>query len=259
MTGAASGSVLLQPLHVPLWIDLAAVMVGALAGAAIAAREELDVFGALLLAVVMGLGGGIVRDLLLGLRPVAVTSPYYLPTVTVAALAGLLFTSLMRRLRAIFVLLEALSDGLFMLVGVGKALYYGLPDVSAIFVGVCAAVGGGILADLLAGRPAAVIHRGPWNATAALVGASVYVTANAMHVDVAVSQAVGFLVVVAMRLASLRWDLQTPFPPDVPQRLNALRRQKGGPASRSGDDSSGDDSSHDSSRDDSPDGDQPPA
>jgi uncharacterized membrane protein YeiH len=246
MNGAVSGSLLVSPLHVPLWIDLTAVVVGALAGAAIASREELDVFGALLLAVVMGLGGGIVRDLLLGVRPVAVTSPYYLPTVAVAALAGLLFISLMLRLRAMFVLLEALSDGLFMVVGVGKALYYNLPDVSAIFVGVCAAVGGGILADLLAGRAAAVIKRGPWNATAALVGASVYVTADALHVSIAVSQAVAFLVVVAMRLSSLRWDLQTPFPPDVAQRL-ARRRQNGEPASRSGGNPSGepgDDSSN---------------
>jgi uncharacterized membrane protein YeiH len=236
MNGAVSGSPLLYPLHVPLWIDLAAVVVGALAGAAIAAREELDVFGALLLAVVMGLGGGIVRDLLLGLRPVAVTSPYYLPTVAVAALAALLFISLMRRLRAIFVVLEALSDGLFMVVGVGKALYYNLPYVSAIFVGVCAAVGGGILADLLAGRTAAVIQRGPWNATAALVGASVYVTGDALHVDIGVSQAVAFMVVVAMRLSSLRWDLQTPFPPDVAQRLTRLRRRNGEQASRSSED-----------------------
>jgi uncharacterized membrane protein YeiH len=239
MNGAVSASLLLYPLHVPLWIDLAAVAVGALAGAAIAAREELDVFGALLLAVVMGLGGGIIRDLLLGVRPAAVTSPYYLPTVAVAALAGLLFTSLMRRLRALFVVLEALSDGLFMVVGVGKALYFNVPDVSAIFVGVCAAVGGGILADLLSGRPAAVIQRGPWNATAALVGASVYVTLDALNVDIGVSQAVGFLVVVAMRLSSLRWDLQTPFPPDLVQRLTSRKRR---PGPSSGDDSTGDDS-----------------
>jgi uncharacterized membrane protein YeiH len=99
---------------------------------------------------------------------------------------------------------------------------------------VCAAVGGGILADLLAGRTAGVIQRGPWNATAALVGASVYVTADALHVDIGLSQAVAFLVVVAMRLSSLRWDLQTPFPPDVAQRLNSLRRRGGEPASGSG-------------------------
>ena len=93
-----------------------------------------------------------------------------------------------------------------------------------------------------------MIQRGPWNATAALVGASVYVTADALHVDIAVSQAVAFLVVVAMRLSSLRWDLQTPFPPDVAQRL-AHRRRNGAAVTRSGD-SAGDGSS---------DGSEPPA
>jgi hypothetical protein len=96
-TGAVARSVLIGHLQVPLWIDLAPVVVGALAGAGVAARQRFDVVGALLLAVVMGLGGGIIRDLLLGLRPVAVTSRYYLPTVAAAALAGFLFTSLMRR------------------------------------------------------------------------------------------------------------------------------------------------------------------
>jgi uncharacterized membrane protein YeiH len=70
--------------------------------------------------VVMGLGGGIVRDLLLGLRPVAVTSRYYLPTVAAAALAGFLFTSLMRRFGTMFVVLDAFSVGLFMIVGAEK-------------------------------------------------------------------------------------------------------------------------------------------
>lgn len=73
VTSAAPQAPLTHPLQVPLWIDLAAVVVGALAGAGVAVRERLDAVGVLLLAVVIGLGGGIVRDLLLGLRPVAVT------------------------------------------------------------------------------------------------------------------------------------------------------------------------------------------
>jgi Glycine transporter len=134
-----------HPLQVPFWIDLTAVVVGALAGASVAARQRLDAFGALLLAVVMGLGGGIVRDLLLGLRPAAVTSPYYLPTVAAAALAGFLFASLVRRFERTFAVLDAISVGLFTVVGVEKSLLYDLPYVSAIFIGVSAAVGGGLL------------------------------------------------------------------------------------------------------------------
>jgi uncharacterized membrane protein YeiH len=220
MAGAAAGVPLVHPLQVPLWIDLTAVVVGALAGAGIAARERFDVMGALLLAVVMGLGGGIIRDLLLGLRPVAVTSPYYLPTVAVAALAGLLFASLLRRFGAALIILEALSAALFTVVGVEKALLYHLPYASAIFIGVAAAVGGGVLADLISGRPVEVVRHGPWNATAALAGASAYAVTAVLDAPTGVSQAVAFAVVVAMRLAALRWGLQTPLPGEVSQKLS---------------------------------------
>lgn len=225
VTGAATRAALIHPLQVPLWIDLTAVVVGALAGAGVAARERLDVIGALLLAVVMGLGGGILRDLLLGLRPAAVTSPYYLPTAAAAALVAFLFSSLTRRFGKIAVILDALSAGLFMIVGVEKALLYNVPYVSAIFIGVVAAVGGGLIVDLIAGRPVELIHRGPWNATAALVGASVYAAAAALGAPTGLSQVAGFLVVVAMRLASLRWGLQTPLPVDLGQKLTPRRRQ----------------------------------
>jgi uncharacterized membrane protein YeiH len=72
----------------PLWIDLTSVVVAALAVAAVAVEERFDLVGGIPLAVVMDLGGGIIRDVLLGLRPVAVTNHYYLPTVTAAALAA---------------------------------------------------------------------------------------------------------------------------------------------------------------------------
>ena len=215
----------IHPFQVPLWIDLTAVVVGALAGASVAARQQLDAIGALLLAVIMGLGGGIVRDLLLGLRPVAVTSRYYLPTVAAAALAGFLFASLVRRFERTFAILDAMSVGLFTIVGVEKALLYDLPYVSAVFIGVCAAVGGGLLVDLIAGRPVEVIRRGPWNATAALVGASGYAVAAAADAPTGVSQAIAFLLVVIMRLTALRWGLQTPLPADVGQKLTSRRTQ----------------------------------
>jgi uncharacterized membrane protein YeiH len=225
VAGAATRAALIHPLQVPLWIDLTAVVVGALAGAGVAARERFDIIGALLLAVVMGLGGGILRYLLLGLRPAAVTSPYYLPTAAAAALVAFLFSGLTRRFGKIAVILDALSAGLFMIVGVEKALLYNLPYVSAIFIGVVAAVGGGLIVDLIAGRPVELIHRGPWNATAALVGASVYAAAVALGAPAGLSQLVGFLVVVTMRLASLRWGLQTPLPADLGQKLTPRRRR----------------------------------
>ena len=224
VAAAAARAALARPLQVPLWTDLAAVVVGALAGAVTAARERFDVFGVLLLAVVMGLGGGIARDLLLGLRPVAVTSQYYLPAAAGAALAGLLFTSLVGRLGLVFTLLEALSDALFTIVGVEKALLYNLPYVSAAFIGVTAAVTGGLLADMLAGRTTEAVKRGPWDATAALAGAVVYIATASPGAPDWVSRTAAFVVVVGMRLAAARWGLSNPALPDVGHRLASRAR-----------------------------------
>jgi uncharacterized membrane protein YeiH len=214
-----------HPLQVPLWIDLTSVVVAALAGAAVAVEERFDPVGGILLAVIMGLGGGIIRDLLLGLRPVAVTNHYYLPTVTVAALAGYVFASLLRRFGTPFAVLDAMATGLFTVVGVEKALLYDLPYPSAIFIGVAAGVGGGLIVDLIAGRPVGIVHRGPWNATAALAGAVVYTVLADLDTPTGYRQAAAFAVVVATRLASLRWGLQTPLPDDLIHKFMPRRHQ----------------------------------
>jgi uncharacterized membrane protein YeiH len=212
---------------VPLWIDLSAVAVGALAGAGMAARRRFDVVGVLILAALSGLGGGIVRDVLLAVRPVAVTNDAYLPTVAVAALVGLAATRLLDRWRSVVVTLDTFSIALFTLVGVEKALLYDLEWPAAVFIGICSGVGGGILVDLLAGRPVEVVHRGPWNATAALLGGLVYAVLAAWGAPTGVAEAACIVVVVAARLASLRWGLETPLPEDVGRALarrSPLRR-----------------------------------
>lgn len=207
-----------EPLQVPLWIDLAAVVVGALAGAGTAVRERFDMIGVLLLAVVMGLGGGIIRDVLLGLRPVAVTDRAYLPTVVGAAIVGLLFASALQRFSPLFRVLDAFALGLFTLVGVEKALLYDVPYASAVFIGVCAAVGGGILVDVLSGSPVEVVRQGPWNATAALGGGCLYIAATAAGVPTRASETAGFALVVLMRLSALGWGLGNPAPPPLARR-----------------------------------------
>ena len=214
----------IHPLQVPLWIDLTSVVVAALAGAAVAVEERFNLVGGILLAVAMGLGGGIIRDLLLGLRPVAVTNHFYLPTVTVAALAGYLFASLLRRFGTPFVVLDAMATGLFTVVGVEKALLYDLPYVSAIFIGVAAGVGGGLFVDLIAGRPVGMVRRGPWNATAALAGAVFYaVLADLDPHRVQTSLRVRRGCHDASGLSAL--GLHTPLPDNLVHKLTPKRHQ----------------------------------
>ncbi len=109
-----------------------------------------------------------------------------------------------------------------------KALLYNLPYVSAAFIGVIAAVAGGLLADMLAGRTAEAVKRGPWDATAALGGAAVYIATASPGAPDWVSRTAAFAVVVGMRLAAARWGLSNPALPDVGHRLaSRVRPEKG--------------------------------
>jgi uncharacterized membrane protein YeiH len=196
-------------LQLPAWIDLLAIGVGALAGAAGAVRLGFDLVGVLFVAIMMGLGGGIIRDLLLGIRPVAVTDQNYLVTAVAAGLGALVVLRLVNRWNQLFLVFDALALGLFTIVGVEKATLYGVPDAGAIFIGVVAAVGGGVIRDLISNQPVEIVRRGTWNAAAALVGAIVYVIVRELDGPVLASEIVAFVVIVGVRYSALHWGWKT--------------------------------------------------
>jgi len=138
-------------LVIPLWADLLAVGLGGVQGALFASGfrgdRRLDLLGVAIIGIVMGMGGGLIRDLLLDALPVTLQSNWYLLTATAAALVGMLLAGLFRRLNAVIVGLDAVVIGLFGAFGTSKALTLGLPMAPAIFVGVCSALTlGGLLA-----------------------------------------------------------------------------------------------------------------
>jgi uncharacterized membrane protein YeiH len=104
-------------INPPLWIELSAVVVGALTGALFAARRGLDLVGVVAIAIVAGLGGGMIRDVLLSTVPAALSDPAYLVAVTAAAAVGAFFASAVQRLRWPLWALESLSLGLFAVIG----------------------------------------------------------------------------------------------------------------------------------------------
>jgi uncharacterized membrane protein YeiH len=172
---------------IPLWADLLAVGIGALQGATFAAQfrdRRLDLLGVAIIGIATGLGGGLLRDILLSQLPAALNSNWYLLTATAAALLGMLLERLFARLNVFITVLDALTIGLYCAIGTTKALAVGLPPVPAVFVGVLAAVGGGILRDVLLGVPIAVMSVGSLYAVAAVVGATVLAVFVAIGVPV---------------------------------------------------------------------------
>lgn len=213
------------PLQLPLWIELIAVAVGALAGATVAVEERFDVLGLLFLAVLMGVGGGLIRDILLGLRPVALSDPAYLPTALVAGIAGVVLAQLVGRTWLLWIVLDAFALGLFMLVGVEKSLLNGLAGPASVFIGVSAAVGGGVLRDVVSDRPVELVRRGTWNGAAALIGAILYVVLADLGLRSAICEALAIATVVTIRLFSIWRGWETPGADRLAKPITLPRRQ----------------------------------
>src|SRR3954452_3816760 len=139
--------------HVPLWIDLAAVAVGGMQGGAFPTmardeRNDFDLLGVAVFALIVGLGGGIVRDVLLGQVPAALRDDTYLGVALAAGLVGMLASELIPRLGWAWDALDAAVVGLFVVVGALKTQDAGLSGGATILLGAVTGVGGSVLRDL---------------------------------------------------------------------------------------------------------------
>jgi uncharacterized membrane protein YeiH len=208
----------------PLYLDLAAVFLGGLSGSLHAVRRGFSVTGLIAMAVAAGLGGGILRDVLLQTAPVAFKAPWYLPTVLVAAAIGFFFGSLVTRFHKPIALIGAVWLGLYAVVGAQKAMDYGLSGFSAILLGVVTAVGGSVLVDLLAGERPELVQPGPIGHFGAVIGAVVYVVMTRwLAVSSLVAMIVTVVLVFAVRVAALRYGIQVPTALDIPETISRVR------------------------------------
>ncbi|MGY1594492.1 trimeric intracellular cation channel family protein [Geodermatophilus sp. SYSU D00708] len=212
-----------ETLRVPAPVDLAAIVVGALTGGLLAAREGFAVSGVLLLAVSGGLGGGLIRDVLLGEGPVvALTNPAYLPTVAIAAMVTFYFSGWLSRLTGLLVVLDAVTLGFFTVIGAQKAQLAGLPSASVVFVGTVTAVGGAVIRDVLLAQRAEIVQPGPYNAVAALLGAAVLtVLAGPVGLGPLPVAAVVITLVTALRVLSVWRGWEAPVAVDLPGRARS--------------------------------------
>ncbi|WP_396656354.1 trimeric intracellular cation channel family protein [Microbacterium sp.] len=199
---------------IPLWADLVAVGLGGVQGALFASgfrgQRRLDFLGVAIIGIVMGMGGGLIRDLLLNVDLATLRSDWYLITATLAALVGMLLAGVFQRLNKLIVGLDALVIGLFGAFGTSKALAIGLPVVPAVFVGVCSAVGGGILRDMMMGLPVAIMHVGSLYAVAAGVGCTVLALSHALGAPLPAAAIAGVIVTTVIRLLAVIFDVSLP-------------------------------------------------
>lgn len=162
----------------PLWLALATVLVNAVVGALRGytdSSRDWDIVGISAFALLMGLGGGFIRDVLIGNLPAeSLRSPWYLVTVIGGIGIVLVVGHQVTRLGSVMVYLNALAMGLFAVTGVAYATDAGLSDIPAILIGTLSAVGGGVLVSVLQGQVPEILLASAPNALLAVWGSCVY-------------------------------------------------------------------------------------
>jgi uncharacterized membrane protein YeiH len=162
----------------PLWLALTTVGVNAVVGALRAQVDDehhWDIVGISTFGVLMGLGGGFIRDLLVGNVPVeSLRTPWFLATVIGAIVLVLVFGRWASKFGWLVRLLNAIAIGLFAISGVAYALRADLPVISSLFVGVVSAVGGGVLVSVMKDEVPAILVTSAPNALVALLASAVY-------------------------------------------------------------------------------------
>lgn len=161
---------------VPIWAAYAAVAVSGIAGATYAARRGFDVVGVFGLAFATGMGGLLLRDLLLGnIRENLFTEPWFLIIAFGAATVGFFFGGLIARFDAVMVILDGLAMGFLCSIGAEAGLLAELPGSSAVFLGIVTAIGGLVLRDVLAGNAPEVVRPGVFIAVPAIIASVIFV------------------------------------------------------------------------------------
>jgi uncharacterized membrane protein YeiH len=215
-------------LQVPVAIELGAVVVGALSGGIHAVNRKADVIGTFAIALATSVGGGMVRDVLIGAGPpAALQLPRYLPAVAVAAVLASLFARWLSRFDRVLNVVDALLIGMWTVLGAEKALAHGLPTTSALFLGTVTATGGSVLRDVASGVPPAIVVKGELHVTVALVAACVYVTmVQGLRSPAWLAEAATIATAFLMRLAAVHWHITAPEPIDLPARWRAYRGRR---------------------------------
>lgn len=191
------------------FIDLAAAVVFAMTGALVASRKEMDILGFLWLGAITGVGGGTVRDLLLGLPVFWVQDPTPIALCLLAAGAVHFTAHLIASRYRLLLWLDALGMALVTVAGTAKAMDAGAAPLIAVVMGVITASVGGILRDIL-GQEASVVLRREVYVTASAIGAAFFLTVQWFGLTQPVAMALGAGLAFAVRGLAIARDWSLP-------------------------------------------------
>lgn len=215
---AVSASVIAsESVAIPLAFELLAVVVAAATGALTARENNLDLVGAIGLAVLVSLGGGLIRDVILQEGNVYILrQPLALPVAVATAAAVFTFPVMVEKPDRLVAILDIFSVGLFAVMGADKTMLYGYPAITCVMMGFFTAVGGGLLRDVCLARVPYIFQRSNLYAIAAIAGALTYIVlVQCLDIWNIAAAVISVAVTMAVRWWSIRYNIMSPTEVDL--------------------------------------------
>jgi uncharacterized membrane protein YeiH len=196
-----------------LVLELVGIFAFALSGASLAVERDFDLVGMAVLAETTALGGGVLRDVILGTTPAAFSQPAYLVTPLLATAVVFVWHRRLERVARFVLVVDAAGVGLFCVVGTQKALMFGLAGLPAVILGATSAVGGGVLRDLLARQDPTVLRKdSQMYAIPALLGATIVALGQWAQIRTPALAVGAAVIAFALRMLALRYNWRAPHP-----------------------------------------------
>ncbi|MDF0717558.1 trimeric intracellular cation channel family protein [Muricauda sp. 334s03] len=193
-----------------LTIDILGTIAFAISGVLVAMEKRLDLFGVFIIAFVTAIGGGTLRDLLIGNTPVGwMQDLTYVITIFISVVFAIIFVNKLKYLRRSLFLFDTIGIGLYTMVGVEKGLEAELLPVMCIFLGTMTACFGGVIRDILCNEIPVIFHKEIY-ATACILGALSYFLIIQFPVKEEYAYIAGILVVIFLRLLAVRFKISLP-------------------------------------------------
>lgn len=191
-------------------IDALGIIAFSISGVFAALEKKLDLFGVFILAFVAAIGGGTIRDLILGDLPI----PWLTNLTTVSLIAGsalitILFRRVIRNLHYTLLFFDSLGMGFFTIFGIQKGLYYELHPVMCVGIGTISACFGGVARDVILNN-IPIIFRKEIYASACILGAALYFLLLQTNLHQEVADMICIAAISAIRLLAVKYDLRLP-------------------------------------------------
>jgi uncharacterized membrane protein YeiH len=198
-------------MQLPYYIDLIGTLVFAVSGALAASDKNMyrDIFGVTFTGFVTAVGGGTLRDMILGVRPTWVVDGNYLIAISLGVIIAISFKYYILKYRRTFFLFDTLGIALYTVVGVQKALFYDVAPLAAIIMGMFSAVMGGVIRDTLINEVPLIFKKEIY-ATACLSGAAVFVLLKLLNVDDNMNSFISVGIIILIRTISVKYQLTLP-------------------------------------------------